>query len=93
MVLENVQMCVDNENKKCLLVGLIKRADNPRFVYTQECNDDLMCVITKIGQVTVRGVSRIATQVVEYHQDRRLDTTSQGELEYTTVSVAGPTGE
>ncbi|XP_050427311.1 uncharacterized protein LOC126837449 [Adelges cooleyi] len=91
-IMKNVQMCTGKERTKCLLVGLIKRADNPQFVYTQGCNDHLVCVITKVREITVGGVSRIATQEVEYHQDRRLDT-SQGQLEYTTVSVAGPTGE
>ncbi|XP_050421645.1 uncharacterized protein LOC126834058 [Adelges cooleyi] len=43
--MNRIQMCNNGEITKCRLLGIITRALNPGFRYTQGCNEVLNCVI------------------------------------------------
>ncbi|XP_050421647.1 uncharacterized protein LOC126834059 [Adelges cooleyi] len=70
--MNNIQMCVNDEGKKCKLVGIITRALNPEHRFTQRCNEEFKCVIALEGMITADGVVPTYNTRVENYVDRRL---------------------
>ncbi|XP_050442944.1 uncharacterized protein LOC126847024 isoform X5 [Adelges cooleyi] len=91
--LKDAQMCVNDEGKKCLLVGLIKRTLNYRLINKQECTDDGNCVVTShqfltnLSGLPDRRMLYMEPPAVEIYRDQ-LDTNGSC---YKTL-FSGPDG-
>ncbi|XP_050433434.1 uncharacterized protein LOC126841156 [Adelges cooleyi] len=79
--MKNVQMCVNNEKYKCVLVGLISRTADYRLRNKPVCNDSGTCIVTSTEWITEPNVLfDDLTPVKKSYRDRLYDT-SQGYYE------------
>ncbi|XP_050441254.1 uncharacterized protein LOC126846123 [Adelges cooleyi] len=99
--LKGYRMCENDDGKKCILVGLIKRTLNYQLTNEAECNGG-SCIITSTEWITEPGVLSRIPPVIETYQDKyfpnvqrhvTLFLRKQGELVYWDSETQDDSGE